>query len=176
MLAGSLDGRINAALAAAGVGRAAWPAAGEAPANCDVMAEARSPGSRAVICCWIAAIAGWAREAPADALPSDPEPDEPNVIAGIAPTVEGCTDTLPAGAPANWDVMAEARLLGSNAVICCWMALIVGWANDDMGVDAALEAIERTPLKCCRWLMKLSSGIGRQNTFCQTPLFQMMEP
>lgn len=124
--AGSLDGRIKAALAAAGVGRAAWPAAVEAPANCDVMAEARLPGSKAVICCSIAVIVGWARDAPTAALASDPKLDEPNDMAGIAPIVEDCTGALSAGAPANWDVMADARLLGSIAVICCWIAAIVG--------------------------------------------------
>ena len=98
MLAGPLNGRINAALAAAGVGKAAWPVAGEAPASCDVMADARSPGSRAVTCCWIAAI--------------------------------------------------------------------VGWANDGVGIDAALEAVEKTPLQCCLRLIRLASGMGAEH-----PLF-----
>ena len=145
MLIRSLDGKINAALPA-DVGSVAWPVAAEAPANCDVMAEARSLGSKAVICCWIAEIVGWARDATVDPLAPDPEPGRLNVIAGIAPIVEGCTGALPVvvedPAPANCAVIAEARLLGSKAVICCWIAVIVGWANDDAGVDAALEAIE----------------------------------
>ena len=149
-----LDGRIIAALAA-DAGSTAWPAADEVPANCDVMAEARSLGSKAVICCWIAVIVAWACDATVDPLAPDPEPGTLNAIAGIAPIVAGCTGAVPViveGAPpANCAVIADATLLGSNAVICCWIAVIVGWANDDAGVDganddrgadAALEAIE----------------------------------
>ena len=147
----SLDGRINAALAA-DAGSTAWP---EAPANCDVMAEARPLGSKAVICCWIAVIVDWAWDATMDTLALDPDPGGLNAIAGIAPIVDGCTGALPVVVedepPANCAVIADATLLGNNAVICCWIAVIVDWANDDAGVSwtdddagvgAALEAIE----------------------------------
>ena len=115
-----------------GVGSTAELEAGGAPANCDVMAEARSLGSNAVICAWIALIVGWASDAPVDA--ADPEL---NAIAGDAPTVDGST-----GAPANCDVITEARPLGNKAVICAWIASMVGWASDGPGIDVVLVVIE----------------------------------
>ena len=87
-------------------------------------------------------IVDCAWDATADPLALDAEPGRLNAIAGIAPIVEGCTGALPAvaegGPPANCAVIADATLPGSSAVICCWIALITGWASD----DAALEAIE----------------------------------
>ena len=49
-----------AALAAAGLGKAARPMAGETPASRDVTDGAGLPGRNAAICCRIALIVGWA--------------------------------------------------------------------------------------------------------------------
>jgi len=132
-----LTSKAIAALPAEGcTGTPPWAGLADAPANCEVMEDARLLGNEALICCMMALIVGCANAAVVALGTAGAALGALNVMTGAAAAA------CPGICPGNCDVMADATPLGNDATICWRIRSMVDWAAavTAAGTGAALGA------------------------------------